>query len=291
MGIPGIDAGQFLNGLGYGMLLFLIASGLTIIFGIMNVVNFAHGTLYMLGAYVAVVIASQTGNFWVGLLAAPVAVAVVGAIFEMTAIRAVSKRPPVSSLLLTFGFTLFLGNVIRLLWGTQQLTMSVPDVLQGAVNILGTDYPAYRLFIIVFGILVAVGMAMFLEYTSLGTIVRAASTDPEMVALLGIPISRVFTAVFAIGSILAAFGGVVAVPLLTAHIGMDLEVIVDSFVILVIGGLGSFRGAILAALIVGQVETIGRVYLSEYAMAVTFVFMAIVLLARPTGLLGEGRVG
>jgi branched-subunit amino acid ABC-type transport system permease component len=291
MGIPGIDVTQLLNGLGYGMLLFLIASGLTLIFGIMNVVNFGHGTLYMLGAYVAVVIAGGTGNFWLALLSAPIAVAIVGIAFEITAIRAVRKRPPVNSLLLTFGFTLFLGNLIRLIWGTQQYPMAAPAVLGGTVDVLGTGYPAYRLFIIIFGIVVAVGMALFLTYTRLGTIVRAASTDAEMVAVLGIPIDRVFTVVFAIGAALAAFGGVVAAPLLTAHIGMDLEVIVDSFVILVIGGLGSFRGAILAALIVGMVETIGRVYISEYAMAVTFVFMAIVLLVRPTGLLGEGRVG
>lgn len=290
-----LDAGflvqQLLNGLVYGLLLVLIASGLALIFGMMGVVNFAHGTLYTIGAYVGLTVAQDTGNFWLAIIVACALVALLGAGIERFTVRPIRKRPQVYSLLLTFGFAMALEQLVRLIFGPYPKSMNPPSYISGSVKILGTGYPTYRLFIIVFAIVVAVALLLFLERTRLGLIIRAATSDGEMVDLLGINILALFTGVFAIGAGLAALGGIVAVPLLSAQPSMGLDVIIDAFVVLIIGGLGSFRGAILAGLIIGQVETWGVAFVPEYAMVILFVVMAAVLLWRPAGILGEGRFG
>jgi branched-subunit amino acid ABC-type transport system permease component len=281
---------QVLNGLQASVLLMLITIGLTIIFGILLIVNFAHGSFYMIGAYLAVSIISRAGNFWAALVLAPIIVGLGGALTERFIVRPMRGRPVVQTLLLTFGLALILDDSVRALWGPVPFSVSPPEWLQGTVRVFGISYPSYRLFIMLFGAAAALIVVLLLEYTTIGTVVRAASSDHEMVEAMGINTSALFLWVFALGAGLAAMSGVVAAPLLTVTPGMGASVIIDAFVILVLGGLGSLRGTVLAALIVGQIQTLGAVYLAQYASVLVFVLMGAVLLVRPRGILNLGRV-
>jgi len=281
---------QILNGLQASVLLMLITIGLTIIFGILLIVNFAHGAFYMIGAYLAVTIIARVESFWAGLILAPIVVAIGGALMERFVVRPMRGRPVVQTLLLTFGIALILNDSTRAIWGPFPFSVSPPEWLQGTVTLFGFQYPAYRLFILIFGSAVAALVIALLEYTTVGTVVRAASSDHEMVEAMGVNTSSLFLWVFALGSGLAALSGVVASPLLTVNPGMGTDVIIDAFVILVLGGLGSLRGTVLAALLVGQIQTLGAVYLAQYASVLVFLLMGIVLLVRPRGLLNLGRL-
>jgi len=281
---------QLLNGLQASVLLMLITFGLTIIFGILLIVNFAHGAMYMVGAYLAVSIIARTQNFWAGLILAPIIVGIGGALMERYVIRPMRGRPVIQTLLLTFGIALILDESTRAIWGPFPFSISAPEWLQGAVPIFGIQYPAYRLFILVFGALVGILVIAFLEHTALGTVIRAASADREMVEAMGVNTSKLYLWVFAMGSGLAALSGVVASPLLTVSPGMGGNVIIDAFVVLVLGGLGSLRGTIVAALLVGQIQTLGAVFMSQYASVLVFVLMGVVLLFRPRGILNLGRL-
>lgn len=273
-----------------GLLLFLLAAGLTLIFGMLRVINFAHGSLYMLGAYLSFQAVQMTGSFWLGLAIAPVVAAAVGALMERVALRPVYDRDHVYQLLLTFGFILVIEEAVRIFWGLDYKQVSPPALFSQPVALFGSSVPTYRLFIIGFGALVSAGLFLLLDRSRYGMVIRAASGDPDMVRTLGISVSRIRTTVFAIGSGLAALGGVVAAPLLPIELGMGFSVIIDCFIVVIIGGLGNIRGAILAALLIGMTRAIGYTYAPSWVDFLTFLLLIATLVLRPEGLFSrKGR--
>jgi branched-chain amino acid transport system permease protein len=242
---------QSLNALSQAALLFFLGVGLTLIFGIMRIVNFAHGTLYMLGAFLGYSVARVTGSFWAALLLAPVAVGLVGVLFEFSLLRRLYRREASAFLMVTFGLALVLGEIIRLAWGPEALQVEPPRAFAGIVFLLDEPFPTYRLFLVGAGIVVAVAIWQFLDRTRLGLLIRAASQNPEMVSALGIDVNFVRSTVFGIGCGLAGIGGVLAAPLVTASVGMAATMIIDAFVIVIIGGMGSFLGLFLSSGVFG----------------------------------------
>jgi branched-subunit amino acid ABC-type transport system permease component len=288
---PEFLARELVNGLQYGMLLLLVSVALALIFGIMDVVNFAHGALYALGAYLGVVVVSITQQFWLALILAPLAVGLLGAALERLVIRRLRGRPPIDTLLLTFGLALLLEEAIRMIWGTTSLPIAAPDALTGAVDLpLIGFYPKYRLFVVVAGAAIGLVLVAFLKLTRLGLLIRGAASDAEMVGALGVNVPLVMTFVFALGSALAAAAGVIVGPLISAYPSMGIDIIIDAFVVSIVGGLGSFSGAMVAALLIGQAVTLGNTFIPEAAMVIIFAVMGAVLLWRPRGILGQGRV-
>jgi branched-chain amino acid transport system permease protein len=278
---------QSLNALSQAALLFFLGVGLTLIFGIMRIVNFAHGTLYMLGAFVGYSVARLTGSFWAALLLAPLAVGLVGMLFEFSILRRLYRRDASAFLMVTFGLALVLGEIIRLAWGPEALQVEAPQAFSGIVFLLDEPFPTYRLFLVGAGIVVAVAIWQFLDHTRLGLLIRAASQNPEMVAALGIDVNLVRSMVFGIGCGLAGIGGVLAAPLVTASVGMAATMIIDAFVIVIIGGMGSFLGSLIAALLVAFTQVFGEYYLPDLALAFMYLLMLVVLVVRPGGLLGK----
>ena len=277
---------QLLNGLTIGMVYVLLAAGLSVIFGVMDVINFAHGELFALGAYFAFAVAVAGGGFWLALLVAPVAIALLGAAMERFTVRPLYGRNPLYHILLTFGLVLVLKDVIEGVWGTQPKELAVPAVLDGTVGVAGYSYAAYNLFVIAVGAVLAGGTWLALNYTRYGLVVRAGSMDREMVRYLGIDVDRYYTLVFAFGAFLAAFGGIVLAGRQSVSPGMGDAVIIPAFVVVVIGGLGSFRGAVVAGLGVGVIQTMMRSFLPILEGLVVFLLMIVVLLVRPQGLFG-----
>jgi len=277
---------QLLNAAALSALLFLVSVGLSLVFGILGVVNFAHGVFYMLGAYVAFTLAGVTGSFWAALVLAPPIVGALGAVLERSTLRFIYRRPPIYQLLLTFGLAMILEEGVRMGWGATARPVDPPAVLAGSVTIAGTVYPRYRLFLIAAGVLVAVGLWLFLTRTRAGLVIRAVAQNGDMVGCLGGDVQRVRTLVFGAACALAALGGVVAAPMTTAYLGMGISVIVDAFVVVVIGGLGSIVGSMAGSLIVGAAQTWGGYYISEAAMAIMYVVMGAIILFRPWGLFG-----
>jgi len=278
-----------LAGLSTGMFIWLVASGLTLIFGVLKVLNFAHGSFYMLGAYCCFSALSLLGgNFWLGVLIGPLFVCVAGCLIERFFLRRVYQLQLPYQLLLTFAFVLVFDNLVKMVWGGGSLgSPSVPG-LSGSVTILGRAFPTYNLFIIAVGPLVALGLWGLIEKTWYGRIIRAASSDREMAAAIGVRVPQMFTAVFTLGTWLGAMGGALAVPyvgLLTP--GMGEAIIIDAFVVAVIGGLGSLKGAFLGALIIGLLSAFGTRFIPTFDMFLTFILMAAVLLWRPQGFFGE----
>lgn len=278
---------QSLNALSQAALLFFLGVGLTLIFGIMRIVNFAHGTLYMLGAFVGYSVARSTGSFWTALLLAPLAVGGVGLLFEFALLRRLYRREASAFLMVTFGLALVLGEIVRLAWGPEALQLQAPQVFAGIVFLFDEPFPTYRLFLVGAGIIVAVAIWQFLERTRLGLLTRAASQNPEMVSSLGIDVNLVRSAVFGIGCGLAGLGGVLAAPLVTASVGMAATMIIDAFVIVIIGGMGSFLGSLIAALLIAFTQVFGEYYLPDLALAFMYLLMLLVLVVRPGGLLGK----
>lgn len=278
---------QSLNALSQAALLFFLGVGLTLIFGIMRIVNFAHGTFYMLGAFIGYTAERVTGSFWIALLVAPIVVGVVGTIFELGILRRLYRRDASAFLMVTFGLALVLGELIRLAWGPEALQVATPPALSGIVLVAGEPFPVYRLFLAAAGTLVALALWQFLERTRLGLLIRATSQNAEMVHALGTDVNLVRSAVFGIGCGLAGIGGVMAAPLVTASIGMAATVIIDAFVIVIIGGMGSFLGSLIAAVLVAFVQVFGEYYLPDLALAFMYLIMLLVLVVRPGGLLGK----
>ena len=248
---------QCLNALSQAALLFFLGVGLTLIFGIMRIVNFAHGAFFMLGAYVGYSAVHLTGSFWGALLLAPLAVGGVGWVFELGILRQLYGRDGNAFLMVTFGFTLVLGEFIRLTWGVAALNVPLPTALSGIVFILDEPFPVYRLFLAGAGIVVALAIWQYLERTRLGLLIRATSQNAEMVHALGTDVRLIRSAVFGIGCGLAGIGGVLAAPLVTASLGMAPNAVIDTFVIVIIGGMGSFLGSAIAAVLVGFVQVFG----------------------------------
>jgi len=278
---------QLLNALALAGLLFLVSVGLSLVFGILRVVNFAHGVFYMLGAYLGFTAVAVSGWFWLSLVVVPPLVGVVGALLEASTLRFIYRRPPIYQLLLTFGLALILEESVRVIYGPTAKGIDPPPLLQGAVEIAGTFYPRYRLFLVVLGIVVGLGVWLFLQRTRTGLVIRAVAQNSEMADCLGADVGRVRTLVFGAACALAGLGGVAAGPMTTAYLGMGIGVIVDAFVVVVIGGLGSIGGSMAGSLIVGAAQTWGAFYLPETAMVIMYAVMGVILIFRPWGLFGE----
>ena len=293
---------QFLNGIQLGMLLFLLAAGLTLIFGIMDLVNLAHGSLYMLGAYFAATFADWTDSFLLGALLALAATAVTGMLLEVIAVRRLYGRSHLDHVLGTFGLLLFFNELVRLIWGPAGMTLSLPSEMLNAVEVLpGLFYPLYRLVIIGVTLVVAVLMYLLIMRTRIGMLIRAGASNREMVGALGVNIKLLYTLVFGLGAALAGFAGLMQAPILTVQIGMGENILIAAFVVVTIGGIGSIRGAFMASVLVGLADTVGRAFvpdllhafLSESASSslgralssmMIYLVMALVLIARPEGL-------
>jgi len=277
-------------GLSLGLLLFLLAAGLTLIFGMLGVINFAHGSIYMLGAFIAYQVVQITGSFWVGLLAAPIIAGVLGAAMEWLALKPVYSRDHVYQLLLTFGFILVIEEAVRIFWGLDYKQVPTPDLFSQPVQLFGSSIPSYRLFILGFGTFVSVVLFLALDRSRHGMVIRAASADPEMVQTLGIRVGRIRTGVFAFGCGLAALGGAVAAPLVPIELGMGMSIIIDCFIVVVVGGLGNIRGAVMAALLLGMTRAIGYTYAPDWVDFITYLVLIVTLMVRPEGLFSrKGR--
>ena len=293
---------QILNGLQLGVLLFLIAAGLTLVFGVMDFINLAHGVQYMVGAYLAAMFVAWTGSFWIGLaLTLPVALAF-GLLLEVLIFRRLYGRDHLDQMLATFGLILFLNQAVRFLWGSEPLGVAMPDILSGSIQVMdGLRYPVYRLALIVAGLAIALGLHLAINHTRIGMLIRAGSTHSDMVAALGVNIRRLFMVVFGFGAMLAGLAGALVAPILSVEPGMGDNLLILTFVVIVIGGIGSIRGAFIAALIVGLLDTLGRAFgpqLLRLAMSAAaanqtgrslapmliYILMAVVLFVRPTGL-------
>lgn len=287
---PNILFLQFLNGLCRSMLLFLIASGLTLILGVLGVINFAHGSLYMLGAYlcftITLVVASAY-DFWLSLLIVPVLVALLGGIIEYTLLRRIYKAEEAMQMLLTYGITLIVVDFVRIVWGPGNKIVSSPPGLDGSIAIGAFRFPTFSLFILAASPVIALFIWFILYKTHFGKIIRAATQDKEMASCLGINMSLLYTLVFMLGAYLAGLAGVFAAPFAALTITMDSTVILESFIVVVIGGLGNVWGALVAALIIGISHAFGILVLPRLAMAFIFIVMAIVLVVKPWGLLGS----
>ena len=278
---------QVFTGLVLGMIFVLLAIGLSLIFGLLTVVNFAHGSLYMLGAYFGVFVFGYTRNFWLSLIIAPLMVGTVGLLIERFLIRRLYGRSPDDPLLLTFGLSLIIVEAVRIIWGKIGLTIDPPKALGTAVNLGFMNFPAYRLFVIAVTAAVLVAIWLFLERTNVGLIIRAGSRDPLMVRALGIDLSRIWLLVFGIGTGLAGLAGILAGPMRGVYAEMGVTMVIESFVVIVVGGMGSLVGAVVAGLLMGQVVGLTTYFAPALAEIMVFVAMAVVLLVRPSGLFGE----
>ncbi len=278
---------QGIHGLAYGLALFLVASGLTLIFGMMGILNLAHPYFFMLSAYFAFQILSKTGSFWLAMLGAPISAAVFGVLCERFLLRKVRAFGHIGELILTVGISLVILAGVQVFWGSESLPILVPPVLQGLVNIWGMDYPIYRLFIIGLSLAVLGFLALILYKTRLGMIVRAAVSDADMVNALGINVPLVFMLVFGIGTWLAGLAGIAIAPIMTVFPGLADQMGMDAFIVVVVGGLGSLGGAFLVAILSGLLYSYGVQFISQLAPVLMFIFMAIVLVFKPTGLFGE----
>jgi branched-subunit amino acid ABC-type transport system permease component len=280
---------QALNGISFGALLFILAAGLSLVFGMMDVVNLAHGAFYMLGAYVALSVVQVTGSFWLALIAAPIALGALGLVLEPLLLRRLRGRH-LDQVLLTIGVSLVIVDQIGLLWGREVRSLSSPPGLDGSVALIGGVYPVYRLFVIAFGIALAAAIALIYRRTKLGMLIRAGVEDAEMLGALGVNTDRLFAITFAVGAALAGLAGVIAAPVFGMQPGMDVDGLLYSLIVVVVGGLGTLGGAVVGSLLVGPVDTFGKVLFQEFALAVIFAIVALVLLFKPTGLLGRIRI-
>ncbi|WP_435366072.1 branched-chain amino acid ABC transporter permease [Haloarchaeobius sp. DYHT-AS-18] len=281
---------QTFNGLVLGMILVLIALGLSIIFGMMGIINFAHGDLLLVGAYVAWATVGVTGSLLAGLVVAPLVVAVLGVAFERVGLRRIYGENVLLQVLLTFGLAEFLRAGVEAVWGPGGKNFAIPDWGTGSVDLVLFSYPTYRLFVISLSAVLILGIHLFLTRTDFGLIVRAGTQDRQMVDALGIDISWVFMVVFAIGTALAGVAGALIGPIRGAYPTLGIELLVPAFVVIVIGGIGSFRGTVISGILIGELIVLTGVVYSPAANVIIYVFMAVVLLVKPHGLFGEEGV-
>ncbi len=293
---------QILNGLQFGVMLFLLAAGLTLVLGIMNLVNLAHGSLYMVGAFVTAAVTSWSGSFMIGLAIALPATMLVGMLVEVIVLRRLYPRHHLDQVLATFGLILFFNELVRVLWGPRPVFLDVPEFLNGSVELLpGIPYPAYRLAIILVGLLVALFLYFLTQRTRIGMLIRAGASNREMVGALGVNVGLLYTVVFGIGAMLAGLAGVMAGPVYSVEMGMGEAILIQVFVVIVIGGIGSIRGALIGSILVGLVDTLGRSFLptalrlimdpsradgmgSALSSMSIYMLMALVLFVKPQGL-------
>jgi branched-chain amino acid transport system permease protein len=298
-------AEQILNGLQFGIMLFLMSAGLTLIFGVMGLINLAHGSLYMIGAFIAAAVASATGSFILALVAALSAAALAGAIVEMTIIRKLYNRDHLDQVLATFALILIFSYGTRWVFGSFPLYLDGPSYLQGAITLPGgIQYPLYRITLIVFGLIIGAGLGLLITKTRIGVQIRAGENDREMVSALGVNISKLYTFVFALGAALAGLAGALVGAIQSVEVGMGEPVLILAFVVIVIGGIGSIKGALIGSILVGLTDTLGGIFLpklfglfmdlatatnvgSSIASMSIYILMSIVLVWRPTGLFGQ----
>ena len=278
-------------GLSVGMLLVLVSVGMSLIFGVTRIVNLAHGCFYMVGAYLMVtlveVLPDRAWTFWLALLLAPIGVALLGGLIEMGLLRLIYHRDPLMQLILTFGLILVIGTLVLLAWGPDNKSVSRPDALAGSVKIFGQPFPSYYVLVLALAPVVAVGLWLVFYRTRWGMLVRAATVDREMLGALGVNVAALYTQVFMFGSWLAGFGGALAAPTVAVALGMDGDVLTTAFVVVVIGGLGSFAGSFIGALLVGLLQSFGILIFPAISIVLLFALMAVMLIVRPWGLLGR----
>ena len=282
---PTFLAIQFLNGLQLASLLFLLSVGLSVVYGLMNFINLAHGTLYMLGAYIGLSVARGSDSFWFALIVAPIFIAALAAVFYALLLRRMQAASPMKQILVTFGLIYVGLDVVRYIWGDYSHSIPAPNFFAGSVHLLGEVYPSYRLFMIGLGWFVFIALYYGLERTRLGAVVRAGVDNREVAMSLGLNIELAFFLVFCLGCGLAGLAGVVAAPVLSVYPGMDMSILVLTLIVVVIGGPGSLRGAALGAFLIGMFETFGQVFFPAIASVIVYVLMAVILLTRPGGLL------
>ncbi len=275
---------QFLNALQFSMTLFLLAVGLTIIFGLMKIVNLAHGSLYMVGAYIGLSIFNYTESFWLALIFAPILTGLIGAFLYTLLFRHIQNADPMKQVLLTFGLIYIGLDSVRLLWGTMSHSISSPSILSNPVLLFDEPYPAYRLFVITVGLLVLFSLYFILEKTKIGAKVRASVDDPETAQLLQINTDKILFYTFALGCGLAGLAGITVAPILGVEPGMDMEVLVLTLIVVVVGGPGSLKGALIGSLLIGFVDSFGKVYIPQLAQIIIYAVMALTLLFKPDGL-------
>jgi branched-chain amino acid transport system permease protein len=281
-----------LIGLQVGMTLVLVSVGLTLIFGMMDVVNFAHGSLYMLGGYIGVSAMDAIGNFWLALLVVPLVVGLIGLVTEMVLIRPIYSRGPIFHILLTFGVFFVIRGLVTEIWGGDLLNIPAPALVDGSITIGPVVYPRFRLFQLLVSLAIVLLIWLSFRRTSLGSLMIASAHDPEMVDALGFKVSRIYTGVFAVGSMLAGMAGFLAGAQSSVNLGMDVDIIIVAFAIVIIGGLGSFRGAVIGGLLVGLVQSYSALFAPPYVAQMSiFLLMAIVLILKPEGLFGAEEVG
>lgn len=292
---------QFLNGLQLGLLLFLLASGLTLIFGIMDFINLAHGSFYMVGAYFCATLTLLTGSFVLAILMAVAGVFVVGLVIESSIVRRLYQHDHLDQVLVTFGLILCFDTLVHLIWGPEGMAIPLPRFLDGQITVGSLVFPTYRVIIIASGLLVAVGLYVLVMKTRLGMLIRAGASNRVMVSALGVNINRLFMIVFALGAALAGLSGLLIAPITETSIGMGNEIIIVAFVVVIVGGIGSIKGALFAAVLIGLIDTMGRSYLDDFlklfmsiqnaetaapalSAMLIYILMAVILALRPQGL-------
>lgn len=292
---------QLFNGIQLGMLLFLLAAGLTLVFGIMDLMNLAHGSLYMMGAYFAATVTRATDSFMLGLAVALLATLLLGILLELVVLRRLYDRGHLDQVLATFGMILFFNELVRLIWGPDGIEIVLPDFLNQSVEVLGVPLPMYRIVVIGVGLLVAAFMYVLVTKTRIGMLIRAGASNREMVGALGVDIKKIFTLVFGLGAALAALAGALAGPIFAVTIGMGEHILIQVLVVIVIGGIGSIKGAFVGALLIGVIDILGRSFLDTFfklflpintaetaapaaASMLIYILMALVLFFRPQGL-------
>jgi len=278
-----------LNSLVLSGVFLIVAIGLNITYGLSRIMNMGHGALYAVGAYTGFSLVASGLNFFAALLIAPLIVGVIGLIIERTIIAPMRKRSMAYTLILTYGLMFFLDGSIKYIWGNKPRFIELPEFMQGTLPILGTDYPVFRLMTLLLIIIIMGALMLFLNKTKIGIILRASSTIPEMVSCLGVNMSYVHMGAFVLGCVMAGLAGIIAGPLTTIDPLMGGEMLISSFVVIVIGGLGSLRGAVIAALLVGVVQTLAEFFITDLAMVIVYILMAVILAFMPRGLLGEGK--
>lgn len=282
---------QTLSGISVGMVIFLIAVGLSLIFGALRVLNLAHGSLYMIGAYLSFWVASlmpdSDYSFWWTLLLAPLGAALFGGLLEVLLIRRIYQREHVDQFLLTFGLILVIGDLVKILWGVEFNMVQGPSELSGGLEIMGTRFPVYNLFLIGCGIVIYLALSLLMNFTSLGRTVRAMTYERNMVSALGINVPMTYTLVFMLGCWLAGVGGTLIAPIQAVRPGMDIDILIECFIVVVVGGLGSLSGAFVGALLFGILNAFGILLAPRLAIAFGFMLMIVVLVIRPWGLMGK----
>lgn len=281
---------QFVSGLSRAMILFIMASGLTLVFGVMRVINFAHGSFYMVGAYLAYTVTQMLAGpigFWAAFIIVPILTCILGGVVEVVLLRRIYEKEHLLQMLLTFGLVFVFSDAVRMVWGVELRMVSLPPYMAGTATLLGHQFPSYHLFILGLGAAIAVSMWLMLNRTNFGKLIRGAAEHREMVGLLGYPANRLFTIVFMMATFLVGLAGAAIAPAVRISLGMDTEIIAECFTIAIIGGLGNVWGALLGALVAGMIYSFGILVLPKYAMAFIFILGGIVIVLRPNGILGK----